>query len=419
MVIEHNIILLILACAFGIFMAWSVGANGLANIMSTTLGSKTATVKQAIIIAILFETAGAILGGSNVAQTVQYGIINTQVLNYPPEVFIYGMLAVILASASWMALASYFGFPVSITSAIVGASIGFGWLVLGVHAVHWKQVGYIAGIWVGSPFLAAFISYLLFLSVQNLILTSKTPAIKARRFIPLYLILISVVLSEITLIKFLHHIGYPLTLWQNLLLVVLGAGVIYTIVISIIRKVPFNSSADHHTQFLYVEKLFAVLMLLTTCAMVYAHGSNDIAIAVGPIAAIISLIRTGHTLHNGSLIYSVLTFGAVVVIIGLLTYGQKVIKTVGSGITALTPSRAYCATITAAIIVIVSTSSGIPVSATQTLVGAILGVGMARGIGALDLRVVRRIFTSWIITVPIVAGLAVLFFNLIRLIFSG
>ncbi len=417
MVTTHNIIILVSACIFGLFMAWSVGANDLANIMSTTMGSKAISVRKAIVIALIFEVAGALLGGTDVAKTIQHGIINTQITAYPPEIFIYGMLSVLLASATWMTLASYLGMPVSITNATVGAMVGFGWLTLGSHAIHWNIVTQIGISWVASPTMAAVIAYLLFLSVQCLIFTAIDPIKKAHKYIPVYLFLVGFILSEITIIKGLKHFGIILDLRHNILIAITSGLIILIIGSLVLKRIKCEDKNDQKARFAYVEKMFALLMVLTACAMVYAHGSNDVAISVGPIAAIISLMKTGHAMHNGVLIYSILAFGALGVNIGFVTYGRKIIKTVGSGITALTPSRAYCATIAAASTVVVSTSTGIPVSATQTLVGGILGVGLARGIGALDLRVVRNIFTSWTITIPIAAGLTILYFDIIKHIF--
>lgn len=416
--IEHNIILLALGCFFGLLMVWSVGANDLANVMSTTIGSKAITIRQAILVAVIFEIAGALLGGGNVTRTLQHGIIDIQVLSYAPRILIYGMLSVLIASTSWMTLASYLGMPVSITNATVGAIVGFGVLVLGVHALHWKQVGYIGISWVSSPTIAGIVAYLLFLSVQKLILTAVDPVRKARKYVPLYLFLIGSVLSEITIIKGIKHFGIDLGFRENILIAIVCGISIIIVGKFILKRIHCEDEKDRKSQFAYIEKLFGVLMLFTACAMVYAHGSNDVAVSVGPVAAIISLVKTGRAHHNGLLIMSILAVGSFSVVIGFLTYGRKIIKTVGSGITALTPSRAYCATIAAAITVVVSTSTGIPVSATQTLVGAILGVGLARGIGALDMRVVRNILISWVITIPVVAGLTTLFFEIVKGIFN-
>ena len=399
-------------------MTWSVGANDLANIMSTTMGSKAITVKQAIIVAVIFEIAGAVIGGGSVAQTVQHGIINANAVNASPQILIYGMLAVLLASATWMTLASYLGMPVSITNAIIGSMVGFGLLVLGVHAVHWQTVGYIATSWVVSPVFAGLIAYMLFLSIQRLILVAPDPVKQAKRYVPIYLFLVGSVLSEITIIKGIEHFGIYPRLFRNIMISLACGFIILVLGMILIKRIPTHDLKDHRSKFAYIEKMFGVLMLFTACAMVYSHGSNDVAVSMGPIGAIISIIYSGHAMHNGGVILLILSVGAAAVVVGFLTYGRKIIKTVGSGITALTPSRAYCATLAAAITVVISTSTGIPVSATQTLVGGILGVGLARGIGAIDLRVVRNILASWILTIPIAAGLTVLFFDLIKIIFA-
>lgn len=415
---EHALLFISLACFFGICMTWSVGANDLANVMSTAMGSKAITVKQAIISAIIFEFAGALLGGSDVAETVRSGIINTHVLDNDPVLVIYGMLAALLASTSWMTLASYLGMPVSVTQAIVGSIIGFGALALGVNAVHWNQVLYICISWVTSPLLAGIIAYLLFLSVQLLILGALDPLRNAKRYIPLYLFLIGFVLSAITLLKAFEHMGILLTIFQKIMVATLSGLIILFFGNFVIQQTVLKKRTDRQSTFRVIEKKFGVLTVLTTCAMVFAHGSNDVAIAVGPIAAVISIAKVTALDHNGKLLFWVLTVGCTGVVAGLLMYGRKVITTVGSSITALTPSRAYCATIAAATVVVASTSTGIPVSATQTLVGAVLGVGLARGIGALDLRVIRNIFMSWAVTIPVCALLSTALFYLAKHLFS-
>ncbi|MBN2689652.1 MAG: inorganic phosphate transporter [Gammaproteobacteria bacterium] len=398
-------------------MTWSVGANDLANIMSTALGSKAISARQAFILAIIFEVAGALLGGSHVARTVQHGIINISALHCPPEIIVYGMLAVLLSSATWMALASFIGMPVSITNAIIGALVGFGLLILGVDAVHWRQVSYIAISWIACPIIAASLAYFLFFSMQRLIFNADSPEKSARNYAPIYLFLVGFILAEMTVIKILMHFGYHIHLILNLIIGVVSGVMLILITMPYFKKLKSKGDALHQ-QFAHIEKIFSLLMMFTACAMIYAHGSNDIATSVGPIAAIISLLHSGHSHLNGGLILSILALGSCGVLFGFVTYGKKVIATVGSGITVLTPSRAYCATIAAALTVVVSTSIGIPVSATQTLVGGIVGVGLARGIGALDLRVVRSIFASWLITVPIVAVFAVVYFNIIKSLFS-
>lgn len=411
---EHTLIYIGLAILFGFYVAWSVGANDLANVMSPAIGSKAVSPKQAIIIAIIFEFAGALIGGHGVAETISSGIITTQALQQTPDIIVYGMLSVLLAAGAWLTLASLFGMPVSITQTIVGSIFGFGLIVLGPHAIHWQQILYILITWISSPTIAGVIAFLLFMSVQYFILATPKPIERAHKFMPYYLFLIGFILAMITVVKAIKHFEYQPN-WIVQLSIGITLGVIVAVIgSSIIKRINDDSDILPRLQFVYIEKMFAVLMTLTACAMVFAHGSNDVAITMGPVAAVIDLLRPEEIHKHSGLLYAILAFGCTSVVIGLLMYGRKVIITVGSGITALTPSRAFCATLAAAMAVVLSTSIGIPVSATQTLVGSILGVGLARGIGALDLGIVRNIFFSWIITIPVGAAFTIGFYFLIN-----
>lgn len=420
---DINIVYFLVACFLGLLMTWGVGANDLANIMSTTMGSKSITVKQAMVIAIVFEFAGAFFGGSDVTKTVSGGIIN--LIQFDSHQIIVGMLSILLASASWMLLASYLGMPVSITNAIVGSLVGFGVAVAGWNGIHWNKVGQIAISWVSSPTLAGVVGYIFFTIISRSIFSHPTPLRAAKKWVPVYLFLIGLVLSEIIVHKGLLHFQARLGDFSWLLsppMVVMSAVVVGFLVVGlgllIIRRITFIPY-NLHSQFIYIEKMFGVLMGFTACAMVFAHGSNDVAIAVGPIDALLKKITLPGNmafLQNSSVAW-VTFLGCVGVIVGLMMYGRKVIATVGEGITSLTPSRAVAATLAAASTVLVSTSAGIPVSATQTLVGAVLGVGFARGIGALNLKVIRNIFMSWVLTVPAGAGLSILFYYTFRSVF--
>jgi inorganic phosphate transporter, PiT family len=412
---EHSTLIILIAGLFGFIMLWSVGANDLANVMSTTMGSKALTVRQAMIIAVVFEFAGAILGGSGVTTTIRSGIIDTSALTHAPDLLMHGMLAVLLAGTAWMLLASYLGLPVSITNAIVGGLVGFGMIVLGVHAIYWTQVRWIALSWVISPLSAGIIAYILFRSLQRSILTAINPLRNAQRYMPVYFFLIGIVLAFMVVLKGIKHAGILLSTPDQGLVVLGTAVIIACLGFTITQQINLAPDPTGRDRFAPVEKLFGWLMAFTACAMVFAHGSNDVAIAIGPVVAIMQLLKTNnHVLQDLSVSNTVVVFGCVSVVIGLLMYGRKVIATVGSGITALTPSRAFAATIAAASVVVISTSIGIPVSATQTLVGAVLGVGLARGIGALNITVVRNILLSWIITIPASSLLAIMFFYLLQ-----
>lgn len=412
---DHSVLYLSIAIVLCFLMTWGVGANDLANVMSTTMGSKAVTAKQAMLIAIIFEFAGAFLGGNGVTETMRDGIINTTQLSGQPLILVEGMLGVLLACTIWMNLASYIGVPVSITNALVGSMVGFGAVVLGTDAIHWNQVSRIAISWITSPMISGITAYALFISIQQTIFVKSNPLAKAKLYIPIYLFLIGSILSFITVFKGLNHFNIHLNFKQNLA-VTLATSIIITVIgMIIIRRIPEHPRISRRERFIQVEKYFAVLMAMTACAMAFAHGSNDVALAVGPLTIIHSLVMHSNQVFNANNYPAwIILLGCFGVITGLLMYGRKVIETVGSAITALTPSRAFAATLSAATTVVVATSTGIPVSATQTLVGAVLGVGLARGIGALNLIVIRNIFMSWILTLPAASILTILSYKMLQ-----
>lgn len=413
--LEFSTIYTIIASILCLMMTWGVGANDLANVMSTTMGSKALTVKQAMCIAVVFEFAGAFLGGSEVTDTMRDGIINLSQLNGHPKIIIEGMLAVLLAGTVWMNFASYMGLPVSITNAIVGSVVGFGVVVLGLDAIHWQQVGFIAISWLSSPILAGITAFFLFSSIQRLIFAKRNPLQYSQKYLPLYLILVGGVLSIMITFKGINHFGIALSPMGGLIVTLSSTLLVACFGLFAIKRIPVPDRTKRRESFLLIEKQFAVLMAMTACAMVFAHGSNDVAIAVGPLNLIYGLLHPTTSIADGDQSATwIILLGCVGVSCGLLVYGRKVIETVGSGITALTPSRAFAATLAAATTVLVSTSTGIPVSATQTLVGAVLGVGLARGIGALNLIVIRNIFMSWIITLPAASLLTIIFYRVIN-----
>lgn len=410
----------VLAAAFGLFMAWGIGANDVANAMATSVGSKALTIRQAIVVAAIFEFAGAYLAGGQVTDTIRKGMVDVSLLSGSPELLIYGMLAALLAAGVWLLIASYFGWPVSTTHTIVGAIVGFAAVGIGIEAVHWGKVGSIVMSWVVSPLLAGAIAYGIFWSVQRLILDTADPLERARRYVPGYIFLVGFIIALVTMTKGLKHVGLELTTAESYgIAVLIGAGVTVLGVIGI-RRLQFDPSADRDFHFTNVERVFGVLMIVTACAMAFAHGSNDVANAVGPLAAVISVVQSGGELSQQSLVPGwVLLIGGIGIVAGLMMYGKRVIATVGSGITELTPSRGFAATIAAAITVVLASGTGLPISTTHTLVGAVLGVGLARGIAALDIQVVRTIFMSWIVTLPAGAVLALVFFYVFKLGFGA
>lgn len=416
---DYGFVLLVLACAFGFFMAWGVGANDVANAMGTSVGSRALTIKQAILIAMVFEFCGAYLAGGEVTETIKNGIVDAEMI--PPELMVLGMMSALLAAGTWLLVASMKGWPVSTTHSIVGAVIGFAAVGVSMDAVHWEGVGPIVASWVVSPVLSGTIAFGVFMSVQRLIIDTENPFQNAKRFVPMYMFLTGFMVALMTLSKGLKHIGLDLSSGQSFLLAV-GVGVLVMLIgIALLTRIKVDVEADKAFHFSSVEKVFAVLMIFTACSMAFAHGSNDVANAVGPLAAVVGVLQSdgaAAVAAKSAVPGWVLLLGAVGIVIGLATYGYKVIATIGKQITELTPSRGFAAELATATTVVSASAIGLPVSTTHTLVGAVLGVGIARGIGALNLGVVGKIFMSWLVTLPVGAGLAIVFFLILRAIFT-
>ena len=421
---QYGTVFLVLACMFGFFMAWGIGANDVANAMGTSVGSRALTIKQAILVAMVFEFLGAYLAGGEVTATIRKGIIDAEVMEGHPELMVYGMLSALLAAGTWLLIASVQGWPVSTTHSIVGAIVGFAAVGISVDAIHWDKVGSIVASWVVSPVMAGTISYGLFISVKVLILDTENPFQRAKRFIPIYMWLVGFMISMVTLLKGLKHVGLDLDLglgsaFANAIppsaaigLLVAGAG---SLMLRGIKEIP-----DERNRFGSVERVFAVLMVFTACSMAFAHGSNDVANAVGPLAAVVGTVQSGGMIAAKSAMpWWILLVGAMGIVVGLATYGWRVITTIGRKITELTPSRGFAAELGAAGTVVIASATGLPISTTHTLVGAVLGVGFARGIGALNLRTIGSIFLSWLITLPAGAGLAIIFFFVFKGIFGA
>ena len=416
---QYGTIFLILAAVFGLFMAWGIGANDVANAMATSVGSKALTIKQAVIIAAVFEFAGAILAGGQVTKTIRKGIVDADLLSANPELLLYGMLASLLAAGIWLLIASKNGWPVSTTHSIVGAIVGFAMVGIGMEAVHWGKVGFIVASWVVSPVLAGFIAFMLFRSVQGLILNTEQPFDNAKKYVPYYMFMVGFIISLVTLVKGLKHVGLDLSVTEQYAYAVGIGAIIMLIGRSYVGRIKLDPKADKDFHFANVERVFGVLMVLTACAMAFAHGSNDVANAIGPVAAVVSIVQSGGEVASKSMLpLWVLGLGGIGIVAGLVMYGKKVIATVGNNITELTPSRGFAATLAAATTVVFASGTGLPISTTHTLVGAILGVGLARGMAALNMTVIRNIFMSWIVTLPAGAILSILFFFTLKGIFS-
>ncbi len=415
LIATHGQLFVILACVFGLFMAWGIGANDVANAIGTSVGSKALTVKQAILVAVVFEFAGAFLAGGEVTETIRKGLFDIDAIKDHADLLVFGMLGSLLASGTWLLIASFRGWPVSTTHSLVGAVVGFAAVGISMEAVNWSEVGNIAASWVISPAVAGTISFILFRSMQVLILKKEDPLAQSRLIVPWYVMMAGFVISMVTLLKGLKHLGFNLTF---------GQAAFYSLFVSIAVMIigyyvigrTIDSQAGKENG---IDRVFSVLMVFTACAMAFAHGSNDVANAVGPVAAIYGVVSSGGLVTSASSVPMwVLLIGAVGIVVGLVSFGHRVIATIGSGITQLTPSRGFAATLATAITVVVASATGLPVSSTQILVGAILGVGLAVGGESLNYRKVGSIFVSWLVTLPAGATLSIIFFFIFRAIWG-
>jgi PiT family inorganic phosphate transporter len=329
------------------------------------------------------------------------------------------MIASLLAAGIWLLVASYFGWPVSTTHSIVGAIVGFASVGIGFDVVMWPKVASIASSWIVSPVLAGTISFLLFTSVKRLILQKQDPFASAKRYVPFYMFLAGFLMSMVTFLKGLKHVGLSFTFSQSIAWSLVFALVVTLIGTLLLQRIDNTIREKNGAMFDGVERVFAVLMVFTACSMAFAHGSNDVANAIGPLAAVVSVVQSGGVVAAQSTIPSwVLLIGATGIVIGLAMLGLRVMMTVGRAITELTPSRGFAAELAAAGTVVIASGTGLPISTTHTLVGAVIGVGLAKGIGAINLSVVGKIILSWIVTLPVGAGLSILFFYALKGFFA-
>jgi PiT family inorganic phosphate transporter len=367
----------------------------------------------------IFEFAGAYLAGGEVTSTIRKGIIDSAYFIDAPEYLVLGMIASLLAAGIWLAVASYFGWPVSTTHSIIGAIVGFTAVGVSVDAVAWGKVGGVVGSWIITPAISGVIAYLIYLSAKKIIFDAASPILNAKKYVPVYMALAGFIMSLVTIKKGLKHVGLELDAVTGYSLAVGIAVAVGVFGFVVIRRMKVNLDASEEEQHATIERIFAVLMVLTACCMAFAHGSNDVANAIGPLAAVVSVVNSGGQINASSpLEWWILPLGGIGIIAGLALFGHRVIKTIGTKITHLTPSKGFAAELAAATTVVVASGSGLPISTTQTLVGAVVGVGLARGIAALNLKMFKTIAMSWIVTLPAGAVLSIIFFYILTFLFG-
>ena len=407
-------IVIAIAGVLALYMAWAIGANDVANAMGTSVGSGALTIKRAVIVAAIFEFAGAFLAGGHVTDTVRKGILDTSLLT--PDQLMWGMLGALASAGTLLIGATRIGLPVSTTHAIVGSIVGFGSVAVGVDTVEWGRVGLIAVSWLTSPLLGAVMAFLVFSLVRRLILNQENPVAAAQTWGPLFFFMVFFVIAMVTVFKGLKNLSLDLAFPQAVLAAVAIGGLGAFLGRIFLKRVRLKADVRPLQN---VERIFVVLQVLTACAVAFAHGSNDVANAIGPLAAVVHVVQGADLTSRAPVEPWMLIVGGLGIVLGLATWGYRVMETVGKKITQLTPSSGFAATLAAAFTVVIASRMGIPVSTTHILVGSVLGVGLARGIGAIDLRVVGRIIISWVLTLPIAAGLSVFFFFFFKGLLAG
>ncbi|MFM1942180.1 MAG: hypothetical protein RI897_1162 [Verrucomicrobiota bacterium] len=464
-VLPHGTILLTLAIVFGLYMAWSIGANDVANAMGTSVGSGALTLKKAVIIAAVMELAGAVFLGVHVTETVRKGIFDPQA--FQPLQLALGFLAALLAAAVWLQVATFFGWPVSTTHSIVGAIVGVGIVIGGTSVIHWDVVISIVLSWVTSPLCGGILAFGIFRLIQWKIINRKNPLREAYIWIPILVFYVGFILAMVIVFKGLKNLGLNFKLPQALLISTAFGLVLSGFAYAWISKlrvqhererkergieltgedeegIPFVRKNDpekkvemrpalvagselpakrweyrRHFEFEKVETMFCGMLVLSACFLAFAHGANDVANSIGPLAAVIELARTGAVAAKSQVPLWILVLGGAGIVLGLATWGYKVIETIGKKITQLTPSRGFAANIAAATTIVLASRLGFPISTTHVLVGCVLGIGLARGIENLNLRMIRDIAISWLVTIPAGAGLAAVFYWMLNAWLGG
>ena len=403
---------LVLGAVLAFYMAWAIGANDVANAMGTSVGSGALTITGAVVVAGLLEFSGAFLAGGHVTNTVRKGMLDAVLVEQNPELVLYGMLAALASAGTLLLVATRFGLPVSTTHSIVGAIVGFGAVGLGVDAVAWGKVSQIVASWVTSPLIGGVMAFLIFGLIRSRVLDRDKPIEELTRIGPFFFFYVFFIMGLVTLFKGLKNLKLDLDLPQALAAsTALGlVGAVFGLIVMRRASRRAGQMEDGDEQYRHVERVFVVLQIMTACAVAFAHGSNDVANSIGPLAAVHSIVTTGAAGTTASVEPWMLALGGLGIIIGLATWGYRVMETIGTKITELTPSRGFAAELAAATTIVLASRLGIPVSTTHILVGSVLGVGLARGIGALDLRVVGSILVSWVATLPLAAALSVFFF---------
>jgi len=393
-----------------IYMAWNIGANDVANAMASAVGAKAITLRQAVVIGGVLDFAGAVLLGSHVTTTIRKNILDSSLIT-DPQVMMLGLLAALLAAAFWVFFATWSQFPVSTTHSIVGALIGFGIIAGGFGAVKWGSVAAIVVSWVLSPVFAGLLAYLTFIFIRNWVMRRPRAFLAALRWSPLFAGLTVLVVTASLLMD--TPLGTRLGIGNR-------TGFIYAVGFSTLIGVVARGWVSRTIRDIEgrgVEEMFRWFQVFTSCYVAFAHGANDVANAIGPVAGIYIIYTTHSVTQEAPVPIYLLLLGGFFIALGVFTWGYRVIETVGSKITTLTNTRGYAVDFGTATSVLVASKLGLPVSTTHAAVGAVIGVGLGGGLAAVDFKVVWKIMIYWVVTLPLSAIPTMIIFKALRMIF--
>ena len=412
MILDLNTFLMVFAVSACIYMACNIGANDVANAMGTSVGSGSLTFKQAIYVAAIAEFAGAYFVGGHVSDTIRKGMLDPTIFEAAPLHLVYGMISALVAAALWLNIASYLGWPVSTTHSIVGAVVGFGVMAGGLDAINWSKVWAVAMSWVISPVMGGLVAFLLFRFLTNQVFRRRNPLLYAKRILPFMIFLVCMILANAMFYKGLKNLHLNFSFIQAMAYSIAFGVVGFLLSRPLVKRIPNVPTKDIHKQLEATENVFKYLQITTAFYIAFAHGSNDVANAVGPLAAVVSILKSGTVAMKVAMPPWILALGGGFIVLGLLIWGRRVMETIGKNITEITPSRGFCATFAGATVVLICSKMGLPVSTTHTLVGSVIGVGLARGLTTLNLGIVKEIVISWVATLPFTALLAAILFKI-------
>ena len=391
-------------------MAWSIGSNDVANSMATAVGAKAITFKQAVLIAGVLNIVGAVFVGSHVSDTVRKGVVD--VTGIDTHLLLLGFIASLLAAAFWVTISTWKSMPISTTHSIIGALMGFGLIAGGTSAVMWDKIGEVAASWILSPIFGCILAFIIFKIIVKTIFAKENPVDSAKIVGPIIIGFTAFLIVSSLFLKTPLSKNYNISQSEALILAATFAIIIGIIGIFALRKIKAKTKEDYYT----VEKIFRKLQIITSCYVAFAHGANDVANAIGPVAAIVPLAQDKAIGSSVNVPYTLLLLGGIGIAIGCWTWGRRVMQTVGKRITSLTNTRGFSVDFGAATTVLIASKLGMPISTSHTVVGAVIGVGLARGLEAIDLSVIKKIIVSWILTLPTAAGTSIVIFLILRTI---